>query len=80
MSTESTYFLCAVLVGLGATLFMDVWALFLNRAFSSPLPNYCLVGRRIHVFGTVYALVLVALVSASWLARPTLLPACLRRS
>ena len=24
---------------------MDLWALFLNRAFSVPLPNYCLVGR-----------------------------------
>jgi cytochrome b561 len=24
---------------------MDLWALFLNRTFSTPLANYCLVGR-----------------------------------
>ena len=45
MSTEATYFLGAVAVGLGATLFMDLWALFLKRAFSTPSANYCLVGR-----------------------------------
>ena len=104
MSTETTYFLGAVVVGLGATLFMDVWALFLKRAFGIPSANYCLVGRWLrhmpegtfmhasiaaapqkrsectvgwiahYVIGTVYALVLVAFVSGSWLARPTLLP------
>jgi hypothetical protein len=105
MFTEAAYFLGAVVVGLGATLFMDLWALFLNRAFSIPSANYCLVGRWLrhmpegtfmhasiaaapqkrsecavgwiahYVIGTVYALVLVAFVSGSWLARPTLLPA-----
>lgn len=35
----------AVIVGLGATLVMDLWAVFLKRAFSIPSPNYCLVGR-----------------------------------
>ena len=107
MSTETTYFLGAVVVGLGATLFMDVWALFLKRAFSIPSANYCLVGRWLrhmpegtfmhaniaaapqkssectvvwiahYVIGIAYALVLVAFVSVSWLARPTLLPAML---
>ena len=107
MSTEAPYFLGAVAVGLGATLFMDLWALFLKRAFSIPPANYCLVGRWFrhmpegtfmhasivdasqkrfectvgwiahYVIGVVYALVLVALVSGSWLARPTLLPALL---
>ncbi len=107
MTTGVTYFLGAVAVGLGATLFMDVWGLLLNRAFSVPLANYCLVGRWLrhmpegtfvhpsiaaaaqkrsecavgwiahYVIGTAYALVLVALVSGSWLARPTLLPALL---
>ena len=107
MSTDATYFLSAVDVGLGATLFMDIWALFLNRVFNIPLANYCLVGRWLlhmpegkfmhvsivaaphkrsectvgwiahYVLGTVYALVLVAFVSGSWLARPTLLPAML---
>ena len=105
MTTEATNFLGAVVVGLGATLFMDAWALFLQRAFNIPPANYCLVGRWLchmpegkfmhvsiaaapqirsectvgwiahYVIGTVYALVLVALVSGSWLARPTLLPA-----
>jgi len=35
----------AVAVGLGATVFMDVWALFARRAFGVPLANYCLIGR-----------------------------------
>ena len=45
MSVEITYFARAVFVGLGATLFMDVWALIMKRAFSVPLANYCFVGR-----------------------------------
>ena len=35
----------AVLIGLGATLLIDLWALFLRRAFSIPSLNYCLLGR-----------------------------------
>ena len=35
----------AVTVGLGATVVMDLWAVFLKRAFKIPSPNYCLVGR-----------------------------------
>lgn len=107
MTTEVPYFVSAAVVGLGATLFMDAWALFLHRAFSVPLANYCLVGRWLrhmpegtfvhasiaaapqkpsecvvgwiahYVIGAVYALVLVAIVSGSWLAQPTLLPAML---
>jgi hypothetical protein len=45
VSTETTYFLGAVVVGLGATLFMDVWGAFLTRAFRIPPAHYCLVGR-----------------------------------
>ena len=45
VSAEATYVLCAVLVGLGATLFMDLWLLFLKRAFGFPSADYCLVGR-----------------------------------
>lgn len=105
VNTEATYFVHAVVVGLGATLFMDVWALFLTRAFSIPSANYCLVGRWLghmpegtfihasissapqtrgectigwiahYVIGAVYGLLLVAFVSGSWLAQPTLLPA-----
>jgi hypothetical protein len=107
MSAEVTYFLGAVVVGLGATLFMDLWALFLQRALNIPSANYCLVGRWLchmpegtfthasiaaalrkrsecavgwiahYVIGAMYALVFVAFVSDSWLARPTLLPAML---
>ena len=35
----------AVAVGVGATLVMDLWNLFLKRAFSIPSLNYCLLGR-----------------------------------
>jgi hypothetical protein len=45
MGTEATYLSGAVVVGLGATLFMDLWALFLKRAFSVASADYCLVGR-----------------------------------
>jgi len=109
MSTDAAaiYLLSAVAVGLGATLFMDLWAMLLKRAFGTPSANYCLVGRWFrhmpegtfmhtsianssqkrfecavgwiahHIIGVVYALVLVALVTGDWLARPTLLPALL---
>lgn len=32
-------------VGLGATVFMDLWNLFLKRAFGVPSLNFCLLGR-----------------------------------
>jgi hypothetical protein len=35
----------AILIGLGATLTTDLWALLLKRAFKITTPNYCLVGR-----------------------------------
>jgi len=95
----------AVLVGLGATLLIDLGALFLRRAFSIPSLNYCLLGRWVlyiprgtivhesitttpqkrhectvgwithYLIGVTFALLFVLLVSGSWLARPTLLPA-----
>jgi Protein of unknown function (DUF2938) len=45
MSIETSYIVGAILVGLGATLVMDLWALFLRRAFSISSLDYCLVGR-----------------------------------
>ena len=45
MSPQAPYFLSAVAVGLGATLFMDLWALFLKRVFGIASADYCLVGR-----------------------------------
>jgi hypothetical protein len=35
----------AVLIGVGATLLIDGWALFLRRAFSVRSLDYCLLGR-----------------------------------
>ena len=35
----------AILIGIGATLTTDLWALFLKHAFKIAAPNYCLVGR-----------------------------------
>jgi len=107
MSIEAASAVTAVVVGLGATLFMDAWALVMNRALNVPLANYCLVGRWIrhmpegrlmhasivdapemdsecvvgwiahYVIGAAYALVFVAIVSETWLAQPTLIPALL---
>ena len=45
MNTGVAYFVGSIVVGLGATLFMDIWALLLTRAFGIPSANYCLVGR-----------------------------------
>lgn len=45
MGTEAAYLSGAVVVGLGATLFMDLWALFLKHAFRIAPADYCLVGR-----------------------------------
>lgn len=42
---EIEVLLGAVAVGLGATFLLDIWSLFLNRAFRIPLPNFCLLGR-----------------------------------
>ncbi len=45
MSIEAGYILGAIAMGLGATLFMDLWNLFLKRVFGIPSLNYCLLGR-----------------------------------
>jgi hypothetical protein len=39
------YIITAILVGLGATLLIDLWALFLRRGFNIQSLNYCLLGR-----------------------------------
>ena len=44
VSIEANYIPGAIAVGLGATLVMDLWNLFLKRAFSIPSLNYCLLG------------------------------------
>jgi len=45
MSIEASYILGAIGVGLGATLVMDLWNLFLKRTFRIPSLSYCLLGR-----------------------------------
>jgi len=45
MSVDATAILGAVAIGIGATLVMDVWNLFLKRTFNIPSLNYCLLGR-----------------------------------
>ena len=45
MDIEANYILSAIAIGIGATLVMDLWNLFLKRTFSLPSLNYCLLGR-----------------------------------
>jgi hypothetical protein len=45
MRIEPFLVAAAIAVGLGATLLMDLWNLFLKRAFRIPSLNYCLLGR-----------------------------------
>lgn len=45
MRIEADYIVGAIAVGIGATLVMDLWNLFLKRMFSIASLNYCLLGR-----------------------------------
>jgi hypothetical protein len=45
MGIDTHDVLGAVAIGIGATLLMDLWNLFLTRAFGIPSLNYCLLGR-----------------------------------
>jgi len=45
MSIELVHIMLTFAVGLGATLVMDLWCIFLRRTFNTPFPNYCFVGR-----------------------------------
>jgi hypothetical protein len=42
---DGDYLLAAVLIGVGATLTMDLWSLLRRRLFAAPLPDYGLIGR-----------------------------------
>ena len=44
MLSDPRYLIGAALVGLGATLVIDAWALVLRRGFDIPSLNYCLLG------------------------------------
>jgi hypothetical protein len=41
----TNYIFGAIAIGIGATVIMDLWNLFLKRAFGIPSLNYCLLGR-----------------------------------
>ena len=45
MSIDANDVLGAIAIGIGATLVMDLWNLFLKRTFGIPSLNYCLLGR-----------------------------------
>jgi len=45
MGIENSYLGGAVVVGIGAVLIMDLWYLFLQRAFKISSLNFCLIGR-----------------------------------
>lgn len=38
-------FLTITLIGIGATIILDLWALFLNKVFGIPITNWAMVGR-----------------------------------
>lgn len=45
MGIEANHILGATVIGIGASSAMDLWNLFLKRAFGIPSLNYCLLGR-----------------------------------
>lgn len=107
MAVETIHGVGSILIGVGATLVTDLWALFLKRTFKLPSLSYCLVGRWLlhmpagifahgsiaaaprkrhecavgwiahYAIGAMFAFVFIGLVSVSWLAQPTILPALL---
>ena len=55
-SSLTSLVLYALVLGIGATLFMDLWAIVMKASFQIPLKNYNLVGRWVgHMFsGTLF--------------------------
>jgi len=45
MSIDAPHILSAVVIGVGATVAIDLWSQFLRRAFGIPSLSYCLLGR-----------------------------------
>jgi hypothetical protein len=45
MSDVVTFLLSALLIGIGATIVMDLWALFRTHVLGSPPTSYAMVGR-----------------------------------
>lgn len=45
MSNSLLFLLKSVILGIGATLTLDLWTLFLQHAFKVTPPSFCMVGR-----------------------------------
>ena len=45
MNNPAAFLFSAILIGFGATLITDLWALFLIKVFKLAASNYCLLGR-----------------------------------
>lgn len=45
MSAFLTHAISAIVIGIGATALLDLWAVFLRQAFNMPSFNFCMVGR-----------------------------------
>jgi hypothetical protein len=55
MAADPRHIVGAVLVGVGATLIIDLWALLLRRGFGIPSLDYCLLGRwLLHMPGGIF--------------------------
>src|SRR5512135_970686 len=76
MNLEPLFILHTIAIGIGASLFMDLWNLFLMQAFGIPSLNYCLLGRwLLHMPGGTFRHVNIAAASqmkyecpAGWIA------------
>ncbi|MCS0163583.1 DUF2938 domain-containing protein [Vibrio alginolyticus] len=66
----------AVLIGIGATLIMDLWAWLQRRVFGIPSLNYALVARWFlhYAIGVTFALAHVTVFGHHWLVEPSLMP------
>ena len=45
MNFDGDVIIAVIMIGVGASLMMDLWNLFLKRAFGIPSLNYCMLGR-----------------------------------
>lgn len=45
MLVSAQLFLKIILIGIGATIILDLWAVFLNKVFGIPITNWAMVGR-----------------------------------
>jgi hypothetical protein len=56
MNTIAFDIFCAIAMGIGASVCMDIWNLFLKRTLGIPSLNYCLLGRwLLHIPGGTFA-------------------------